>query len=549
MLNALEIHDLPIIDRLEIAFRPGLNVLTGETGAGKSILLGSLGFALGRRGSSGVVRDGASRGEVTATFGLGPHHPARDVLDEAGLPVSDELILRRVIVRDGRNTSYVNDRRVSGDMLRLLSENLVEIHGQHDDRGFLDPRLHRAMLDVYADVESLLGEVRNSWGALTDACGALADATAGLEGAREEESYLRHSVEELDNLDPRPGEEGELDQRRRLMRAAERIRTDVVKAYEAIGRNGAEGMINDALRWLEAAADHAEGRLEEPVAALSRALTELGEAEHGVKDLIERLGHDPAELESVEERLFGIRAVARKHGVRPDALCEFAEKMRNRLATIEDSAGNLDALVLKQSDAQARYDCSARALSLRRAEAAVTLDEAMACELVPLRMDGAGFLTEITPAEPGPYGRDSVAFTVSTNSGAPHGPIQRIASGGELSRFLLALKVCLTRGATGLTMIFDEIDRGVGGATADAIGRRLMTLSGNAQVLVVTHSPQIAARGQNHWLVSKRVRDGVTFSGVARIEGKARVDELARMLAGSTITAEAREAAKALLAG
>ncbi len=549
MLNALEIHDLPIIDRLEIAFQPGLNVLTGETGAGKSILLGSLGLALGQRGSADMVRDGASRGEVAATFGLGPDHPARDVLDEAGLPVSDELILRRVIVRDGRNTSYVNDRRVSGDMLRVLSENLVEIHGQHDDRGLLDPRLHRAMLDAYADVEALLEEVRNSWRGLADACGALADATAGLEGVRKEESYLRHSVEELESLDPRPGEEGELDQRRRLMRAAERIRTGVGKAYEAIGRNGAEGMINDALRWLEAAADHAEGRLEEPVAALSRALTELGEAEHGVKDLIERLSHDPAELENVEERLFGIRAVARKHGVTPDALCEFAEEMRNRLAVIEDSADSLDALVLRRSDAQARYDRSARALSLRRAEAAVRLHKEMAGELVPLRMDSADFLTEITPAEPGPKGRDSVAFTVSTSSGTPHGPIQRIASGGELSRFLLALKVCLTRGATGLTMIFDEIDRGVGGATADAIGRRLMALSGNAQILVVTHSPQIAARGQHHWLVAKRARDGVTFSGVARIEGKARVDELARMLAGSTITAEAREAAKALLAG
>ncbi len=549
MLNALEIHDLPIIDRLEIAFQPGLNVLTGETGAGKSILLGAMGFALGWRGRSGMVRDGAARGEVTAIFTLMPDHPARDVLTGSGLPEADELILRRVSVRDGRSAAYVNDRRVSGDVLRALSESLVEIHGQHDDRGLLNPRCHRDMLDAYAGAESLLKETRRSWRALADADSALLEAEARLEAEKAEEGFLRHSVEELDTLDPRPGEVEELDRQRRLMRAADRIRADVVKAHEALGRNGAEGMITDALRWLENVADRAEGGLDEPIAALSRALTELGEAEHGVSGAVEALSLDPRELERVEERLFGIRSVARKHGVMPDDLGEFAEELRSRLAVIDDGEHELSALTRARQDAQDRYDKAANALSARRSQAAVMLDGEMARELRPLKMDSAIFLTGITPSEPGPQGRDAVAFTVSVNPGAEPGPIQKIASGGELSRFLLALKVCLTRSATGITMIFDEIDRGVGGATADAIGRRLAALARDAQILVVTHSPQIAARGRHHWLVAKRVEGEVTLSGVSPIDGKVRVDELARMLAGNTITNEAREAAKALLAG
>ncbi len=494
-----------------------------------------------------MVRDGANRGEVTSVFDLAPGHPARNVLTEAGLSDPDELILRRVCVRDGRNTSYVNDRRVSGEVLRALSECLVEIHGQHDDRGLLNPRCHLDMLDAFADAETQREETRNYWRELIAAEREIEEARVGLEAVKVEEEYLRYSVDELGVLDPQPGEEAELDQQRRLMRAAERIRADVGKAYESLGTNGAEGMIADAIRWLESVIDQAEGRLDEPVAALSRALTELGEAEHGVRKVMEELSQAPTELERVEERLFAIRAAARKHGVPPDSLGEFTEEIRNRLAAIDSSADRLGALVRKKSDVQARYDCAAQALSQRRAEAAAILDRAMKDELTPLRLDGARFQTGITPTKPGPQGWDAAAFSVSPNPGAASGPIQNIASGGELSRFLLALKVCLTRRATGLTMIFDEIDRGVGGATADAIGRRLSALAGRAQILVVTHSPQIAARARHHWLVSKRVEDGVTFSGVSRIDGAERVDELARMLAGNRITGEAREAAKALL--
>ena len=548
VLNALEIHDLPLVDRLEISFQPGLNVLTGETGAGKSILLGALGFALGWRGRAAMVRDGASRGEVTAVFHLAPGHPAWNVLAEAGLSVQDELILRRVCIRDGRNTSYVNDRRVSGEVLRALSECLVEIHGQHDDRGLLNPRRHLDMLDAFADAEAQREETRSYWRELIVAEREIADARSGLEAERVEEEYLRYAVDELGFLDPQPGEERELDQQRRLMRAAERIRADVGKAYEALGTNGAEGMIADAIRWLESVTDQAEGRLDEPVAALSRALTELGEAEQGVRNVMEELSQAPTELERVEERLFGIRAAARKHGVPPDSLGEHAVEIRDRLAAIDGSADRLDALVRRKSDVQARYDGAAQALSQRRLEAAAVLDRAMKDELTPLKLDGARFHTGITPTKPGPQGWDAVAFSVSPNPGAAPGPIQSIASGGELSRFLLALKVCLTRRATDLTMIFDEIDRGVGGATADAIGRRLSALAGSAQILVVTHSPQIAARARHHWLVAKRMEDSVTFSAVSRIDGADRVDELARMLAGSRITGEAREAAKALLA-
>ncbi len=549
MLSALEIHDLPIIDRLEIAFRPGLNVLTGETGAGKSILLGALGFALGWPVRSGMIRDGAARGEVAATFSLEPDHPARCVLSHAGLPESDEVIFRRVSVRGGRNTAYVNDRRVSGEVLRALSEKLMEIHGQHDDRGLLDQRRHRNLLDTFARVDSLLEETRRSWRALADAERDLAEAAAGLEEARTEADFLRHSLEELDDLAPRPGEEGELDRRRRLMRSAERIRGDITKAYEVIGRNGAEGMITDALRWLEGVTDQADGGLDGPIAALSNALTELGEAENGIAGVIEALSADPAGLERVEGRLFGIRAVARKHRIAPDDLTEFAEELRRRLFEVDAGEERLNDLNRARVAAQDRYGLVAKTLSERRAEAAAALDGAMRRELGPLKMERASFRTAIAPVDPGPQGNDAVTFTVSANPGAEPGPIQRIASGGELSRFLLALKVCLTRGATGLTMIFDEIDRGVGGATADAVGRRLAALATDAQVLVVTHSPQIAARARHHWLVAKRVEGDMTYSGVSSIDGVMRVDELARMLAGDTITVQAREAAKALLAG
>lgn len=549
MLRSLDIRDMLIIDRLELDFQPGLNVLTGETGAGKSILLDSLGFVLGWRGRAELVRAGAAQGEVTAVFELSPGHPARAVLEEAGLDVSDELILRRVNTAEGRKTAWVNDRRTSGDTLRRLSDVLVELHGQQDDKGLLNTRGHRALLDDFAGAGPALAETRAAWRARSAARKRLDGARAALDEIREEEDFLRHAVAELDALDPQPGEEAELDRKRRLMQAAGRIREDISKAHQALGYDGAEGLISNALRWLEGAADEAEGRLDAPLAALERCLNELGEAEQGVADALEAMEIDPAELERAEERLFAIRALARKHGQAPDELGSFAETLRGQLDALDGGAKDLKELEQALADAEAAYDTAAAALTALRQEAATRLDAAMAEELAPLKMERAAFATKVTEAEPGPDGRDAVAFTVATNPGAPAGPLNKIASGGELSRFLLALKVCLTGTDSGLTLIFDEIDRGVGGATADAVGRRLAALARQGQVLVVTHSPQVAARGQHHWQVAKRVEEGATLSEVVPLEEAARIDEIARMLAGDTITEEARGAARALLAG
>jgi DNA repair protein RecN (Recombination protein N) len=545
MIRGLEIRDLLIIDRLELAFRPGLNVLTGETGAGKSILLDALGFVLGWRGRADLVRPGADQGEVTAVFDLPHDHPTRAILQEAGLPVADELILRRVNSVDGRKTAWVNDRRASGEVLRALSDALVELHGQQDDRGLLNPRGHRQLLDAFAGVD--LGPIRAAWAGSTAARRELREAESALEAARAEEEFLRHAVAELDRLSPEPGEEADLDARRRLMQGAARIREDIARAHAALSPQGAEGQMGDALRWLEGASDRADGRLEAPLAALSRALIELGEAQQGVEDCLHALEFDPLELERVEERLFALRALARKHGVLPDDLGSFSNKLRARLSAIDDGAGRLDGLRARLVEAEARYDATADDLTRARQAGARRLDAAMASELPPLKLERAVFTTQISGADPGPEGCDTVAFTVTTNPGTPPGPLDRIASGGELSRFLLALKVCLAGNSPGVTMIFDEIDRGVGGATADAVGRRLQALAEGAQVLVVTHSPQVAARGVHHWRVEKKVTDGSTLSTVTPLDAADRIDEIARMLAGDKITDAARAAARALL--
>jgi DNA repair protein RecN (Recombination protein N) len=545
MLRSLEIRDMLLIDRLELDFQPGLNVLTGETGAGKSILLDCLGFVLGWRGRAELVRAGAAQGEVTAVFGLADAHPARAVLDEAGLEAGEELILRRVNAADGRKTAWVNDRRTSGEVLRALSETLVELHGQHDDRGLMNARGHRQLLDAFAGADA--GAVRSAWGSAASARKALAAAEAELAAMRAEEEYLRHAVGELDALDPQPGEEAELDARRRLMQASARIREDVARAFQALGPEGAEGMMTDAARWLDGAAEKAEGALDEAIGALGRAITELGEAADGVERALDVLSFDPQDLERVEERLFAIRGLARKHGVLADDLGGFAGDLRGRLQALDGGAANIKALRTAVEAAEAGYDAAALALTATRCEAAARLDVAIAAELAPLKMERAHFETVIAAGEAGPEGRDQVEFTVATNPGAPAGPLNRIASGGELSRFLLALKVCLARGQGGQTLIFDEIDRGVGGATADAVGRRLGRLAEGAQILVVTHSPQVAARGDHHWRVEKRVAGGMTTSTVTPLDDGARVDELARMLAGENITEAAREAARALL--
>ena len=547
MLRSLDIRDMLIIDRLELAFQPGLNVLTGETGAGKSILLDSLGFVLGWRGRAELVRQGADQGEVIAEFDLPESHGAWDVLREAGFNYDDTMILRRINGRDGRKTAWINDRRVSGDILRAVSETLVELHGQHDDHGLLNPRGHRILLDDFGNLAPLLTAVCAAWKDLSVAKKALAAAEVRVAELQAEEEFLRHSVAELDGLSPSAGEDAELDKQRRKMQAAEKIGEDIHKAYQALGINGAEGQLGDAVRWLGDASGQADGTLDAPLAALERAMIELGEAQSGVEACIAELAFNPQDLEQAEERLFAIRGLARKHNVLADELGPFADDLRGRMAALERGASDLAELGAVLATAQAAYDGAAGSLSEARRKWAGKLDMAMAKELAPLKMERAVFVTEITPSDAGPDGADTVSFTVATNPGAPAGPIGKIASGGELSRFLLALKVCLTGTESGLTLIFDEIDRGVGGATADAVGRRLSQLASQGQVLVVTHSPQVAALGDHHWRVEKRQTKDATLSTVVGLVGADRIDEIARMLSGDRITDEARAAAIALL--
>ncbi len=550
MLHALSIRNILLIEFLDLEFQSGLNVLTGETGAGKSILLDSLGFVLGWRGRSDIVRQGAGQGEVTAEFSLPAGHPAHAVLSEAGYSAEDGLILRRTNNPDGRKRAYINDKVCSGELLRALSETLVEIHGQNDDKGLLDVKGHRMHLDNFAGVNDDVAAVRAAWRDLASARKTLIDAETKLEEVSRDAEFLRHSVAELDDLSPEVGEDEVLDTQRRLMQAAARIREGISKALNAVSMDGAEGAMSDAIRWLEDAAPQAGGHLEEPVEALGRALSEMADAQRGIEDALSALDFNPADLEHLEERLFAIRALARKHDVLPDDLAKTTEEFRARLVEIDTGADHISELREAVAKAEQAYNTLADGLSANRRTAGQRLDKAMMAELTPLKMERAEFTTHVSDADqPGPEGKDRVVFKVATNPGAPSGPINKIASGGELSRFLLALKVCLTSRASGLTMIFDEIDRGVGGATADAVGRRLANLAGGGQVLVVTHSPQVAALGGHHWRVSKSDDGQNTLTDVCPLNAAERVDEIARMLAGDTVTAEARSAAEVLLAG
>ena len=548
MLRSLAIRDIVLIERLDLDFRDGLNVLTGETGAGKSILLDALAFSLGFKVRRDLVRAGAQQGMVVAEFLLSPEHPVEALLADLDLPSAEgELILRRITSASGPSRGFVNDQRVSGDVLRRVGELLVEVHGQHDDRGLLNPRAHRPLLDSFAGLEPELGKLRTSWSQLQDARQALQDARSTLEQAAADADYLRHSVKELRDLDPQPEEEDALDAERRLIRQAAGLTEELEKAATSL-ENGAEGSLSEALSRLTHIADKAEGRLENAITALDRTLAELAEAQSALTDVREALRFDPGRLEIVEERLFAIRALARKHNVPATELPRLAQDMAEKLQTIDAGEDQILALETTVRAASAAYDEHAARVTLARREAALRLDAAVTDELKPLRMENARFVTEVSAADPGPDGCDQVRFTASINQGAAAGPIDRIASGGELSRFLLALKVQLATRATGLTMIFDEIDRGVGGATANAVGRRLSALSQEAQVLVVTHSPQVAALGTHHFQISKSSDDGAARTSVELLSHDARQDEIARMLAGGAVTDAARAAADALLA-
>ena len=547
VLRGVSIKDILIIDELELLFEPGLNVLTGETGAGKSILLDCLGFVLGWRGQAEIVRLGAEQGEVTAWFDIDQDHAVNGILNDSGIEVDDEIILRRVNGCDGRKTAFVNGRRCSGQMLRLLSGSLIELHGQHDNQGLLNVKSHLALLDDYARVDDLKNNCKITWNQRSLANKTLINTKAQIKSLQEEEDYLRHTVDELSSLNVKKGDEDRLDERRRLMHAASKIQTDVANALKSISREGAEDQIADAIRWIENASKQLDGQLVCASDKLEAAYNNVNAAQQEIEAVLSSLNFNAEELEQTEEQLFAIRALARKHAVISDELPKTFVELSQKLESLDRGKADLERLEMDLAEKNRIYDTEMMILRNARISAASALDEEMLTELVPLKMEHSVFKTEISNCESGPMGADKVAFTVETNPGSLAGPLEKIASGGELSRFLLALKVCLSKGTSNRTMIFDEIDRGVGGATADAVGRRLKSLGKLGQVLVVTHSPQVAAFGSAHWKVEKNIKDEKTLSRVTKLSTDDRVNEIARMLAGEIITKEARGAARSLL--
>ena len=549
MLVGLDIRDILIIDHAEIIFTNGLNVLTGETGAGKSILLDSLGFVLGWRGKTEIVRPGADFGEVSVWFEVDVDHPVKKILDENNIPWEEELLIRRVISADGRKTAWINGRRVPRELLIQLSPLLIEIHGQHDDKGLLDQRSHIHLLDMFAANNCQRELVKEAWKKLKKAEKELQDEQKKFSAFEAEESFLRYSLDELIRVNPKEGEEQELDAKRRMMQSAEKIKDDILKAQNAVGVNGAESLILDAMRWIETASGKSDGPFDDALASLSRASTELGEASGIIDGLVGTLDFDAHELEMLEERLFEIRGLARKHKIPSDQLYKFKAELEDKVAEFSFGAETLSSLEDKIRVCDNEYNVAASKLNKSRLTAGAKLDKLVREELPFLKMENAIFETNIIPAQRSANGSDDVSFVVSTNKGTAKGRIGKIASGGELSRFLLALKVCLTKGYTSVAMIFDEIDRGIGGATADAVGRRLVRLSKNAQVLIVTHSPQVAALGDAHFQVVKSITSTETLTKVNSLDGNARIEEIARMISGDKITNAAINAAATLVDG
>jgi len=549
MLTDLSIRDVVLIEALDLGFGEGLGVLTGETGAGKSILLDALGLALGGRGDSGLVRHGATQAVVTATFEPpAAGTPLTALLDENALAIEpgEPLIIRRIVKADGGSRGFVNDQPASAGLLREMAPHLVEIHGQHDERGLLNPRGHRALLDIFGRTEP--AAVARAWGVLRAAEGELASARAEIEAAARDREWLEHTVGELTTLAPQPGEEETLAETRRSMQRAEKIADELAAIDEYLeGSDGGLAKLRQAARVLERiAGDHAA--LGEALAAVDRAVIEGALAEDHLRDARAELAYDPRALEDDEARLFELRAMARKHRVQPDDLAALADEMRSKLERLDAGEGGVLVLETAVKAAQADYDAAAVALTARRLAAAARLDVAVAGELAPLKLDAARFRTVVVESDDwSAAGKDRVEFEISTNPGAPFAALTKIASGGELSRFILALKVALAEEGGASTMVFDEIDRGVGGAVASAIGERLARLALSTQLLVVTHSPQVAARGAKHLLIAKSSDGTVTRTGVRALSEAERREEIARMLSGATITDEARAQAERLL--
>ena len=550
MLTGLSIRDVVLIEALDLEFGRGLGTLTGETGAGKSILLDALGLTLGQRAETGLVRQGAAQAVVVATFDLPPDHPIIAILSENGIAAEpgEPLLIRRIVRADGGSRASVNDQPASAGLLRELATHLVEIHGQHDERGLLAARGHRALLDTFGRIDTRpVGAAHGKWRAATE---ALAAARAELETAERDREWLEHAVGELSAFGAEPGEEETLAEERGAMQKGVRLADDLAGVNAHLdGSDGALSQLRQAARRLDRMGDE-HPLLAEALAALDRAVNEASEVEDKLAAALDALSFDPNRLERIETRLFDLRALARKHRVTPDELAALTEDLSAKLSRIDAGGAGIAKLEAEAKAAAEAYRIAGEAVTAARLAAAARLDAAVATELAPLKLDAARFrsVVDVLPeAQWGPSGRDRVEFEISTNPGAPFGPLIRIASGGELSRFILALKVALAEEGGAATMVFDEIDRGVGGAVASAIGERLARLAGKAQLLVVTHSPQVAARADRHWLIAKSHEGLVTRTGVRPLDLDERREEIARMLSGAEVTDEARAQARRLI--
>jgi DNA repair protein RecN (Recombination protein N) len=553
MLAHLSIRDIVLIDRLDIDLDPKLTVLTGETGAGKSIVLDAFALALGARGDAALVRQGADQGQVTAAFDVQAEHPARAVLKANDLDGSGDLILRRVQLADGRTRAFINDQPVTVQVLREVGKRLVEIHGQHDERALVDPATHRMLLDAFGGNLGSTADVGRLWSTWKECEQSVTTERERLKRALSEADFIRHAVEELSALSPQEGEEQTLANRRSALMHAEKAADDLRDAHEAVAGAGSPvPTLAAVLRRLERRVADAGELVAGPVKALDQALQSLEEARAGLESALRTADFDPKELERIEERLFGLRAAARKYSATVETLPEVAARFRLDLEAIDRGAEKLAALEAKSGEAEKAFRAAAETLSKSRQKAAKALDKAVNAELPPLKLERAEFITEIEsdPAAAGPEGIDRVEFWVRTNPGSKPGPLMKVASGGELARFLLALKVVLADRGSAPTLIFDEIDTAVGGAVSDAIGARLARLGEKVQVLSVTHAPQVAARAANHFLVLKEAVDKKRVATRVRsLDQKLKREEIARMLAGAEITDEARKAAERLIAG
>ena len=550
MLSHLSIRDIVLIEKLEIDFGSGLSVLTGETGAGKSILLDALSLALGARGDASLVRHGAAQGQVIAVFDVPRNHPARILLAGNAIEDDGDIILRRVQAADGRTRVFVNDQPASVALMRDIGRALVEIHGQHDDRALVEPAMHRQLLDAFGGNVGLADGVTDLWKRWRGAEQELSRHRAKVEASAREAEYLRASAAELSKLDPQPGEETELSEKRAAMMRAEKIAADIADAQDVLsGPASAVPQLASLLRRLQRKAAEAPGLLDEIIKAIDGGLISLDAAQSAVETAMRASEFDPQALERAEERLFALRAASRKFGVQVDDLAELRDSMLADLADLDAGEERLHALEAQAAAARDEYDREALRLSEARGAAAAALTRAVMAELPALKLERAEFIVNLSAEAEDrmPEGIDHVEFWVRTNPGTKPGPLMKIASGGELSRFLLALKVALADRGSAPTLVFDEIDSGVGGSVADAIGQRLARLAERVQVLSVTHAPQVAARAQTHYLISKSGGADRVSTGVAEMDRHARQEEIARMLAGATITEEARAAAKRLL--